>query len=355
MTEDDAAEPDYVQAVRFEAAWARLAPLSLSPLPLPPATSPIVIGVIRNEAPRLPDFLRHYREGGIRRFCLIDNGSTDGTVELLAAQPDVDLLQRRGRFDWRLKQGWISRAIAAYGPGRWFLHADADEQIVFDGFPERGFPDLAEEMQARGQWRVRGFLLDMYPPGPVLRAPHRPGARLVESYPLHDGSGYAEKRVPELVSVKGGPRQRAFGAIDAKFNPELSKYPLFRLREGEWMASPHHIWPYGDNLDTPRHLAILHFKFLPDFTDRVRLALAEKNYWGNSIEYRCYHQAFGRRPELSLEAPLTARYGGPAALVDRGLIAPVGWSRPPGAAARLRAAAHRARAGLAATLAGAAP
>ena len=57
----------------------------------------------------LDDFLRHYRALGVDRFVVLDNGSTDGSVDLLARQPDVDLYQVPRRFLPLRKQGWINR------------------------------------------------------------------------------------------------------------------------------------------------------------------------------------------------------------------------------------------------------
>ncbi len=44
---------------------------------------------VRNEALRLPSTLRQHRALGVNRFFVVDNGSTDGTLDLLAGEPDV--------------------------------------------------------------------------------------------------------------------------------------------------------------------------------------------------------------------------------------------------------------------------
>src|SRR5690606_14778872 len=51
-----------------------------------------LVACMRDEAIRLPDFLRHYRDLGVSRFILIDNHSRDGSRELALAAPDVELL-----------------------------------------------------------------------------------------------------------------------------------------------------------------------------------------------------------------------------------------------------------------------
>ena len=48
-----------------------------------------VVAVMRNEMFMLKHFLNHYRALGVGAFLVADNGSDDGTLEELAAQPDV--------------------------------------------------------------------------------------------------------------------------------------------------------------------------------------------------------------------------------------------------------------------------
>ncbi|HLQ20323.1 MAG TPA: glycosyltransferase family 2 protein, partial [Tabrizicola sp.] len=38
---------------------------------------------VRNEAARLPHFLRHHRALGVRHFLIVDNASSDGSATLL--------------------------------------------------------------------------------------------------------------------------------------------------------------------------------------------------------------------------------------------------------------------------------
>lgn len=82
-------------------------------------------------------------------------------ASILAEQPDVELLQIIAPFKWPQKQGWINLAAAmsGRGPRAWFIYADADEHIVFDGYGRQSFGDVATEMSRRGIYRVRGMLL----------------------------------------------------------------------------------------------------------------------------------------------------------------------------------------------------
>jgi len=289
--------------------------------------SPAVISVIKNESDRLADFLRHYREAGIEHFILIDNGSTDGSLDYLRRQPDVDLYLCDRPFIWPKKHGWITLAIMMSGRGRdtWYIYVDADEYIVFTGIGKRTFTDLHRQMGRLGISRVRGVLIDMYPEGPILQSTYQPQAPLIESYPFFDRSGYVEAKYKQIISRKGGPRQRAFGSANPAFRPEMTKYPLFKLKNNDVFANPHHIWPFHDNFKSPCYLGVLHFKFLPGLIERIKRAIDGNLYWDNSIEYRCYNATLSSHPALSLYCEISERYESPETLARHSLVEPVPW------------------------------
>jgi hypothetical protein len=319
--------PSYVETVMREFREVRLEWLRRSRFPLPGPLSPIVISVVKNEADRLEDFLRYYRNHGIERFVFVDNGSTDGGLEFLLAQPDVDVCERLGKFDWMLKQGWINKVVETYGYERWYIYVDADEQIVFDGCETRTFTDLTVQMERQGLSRVRGFLVDMYSEAPLMQTEYAPGQPLIEAFAWFDHDTYKEERYKEIMSVKGGPRQRAFGGKqNEKFRPELTKYPLFKIQPGQYMANPHHIWPYKGNFESARYLGVLHFKFLPGLLDRIRQAIEQKNYWDGSYEYQCYLKVLEGEPRLSLHCDNSNQFESSDQLVSLGLLASIDWA-----------------------------
>ena len=312
--------PPYVRLVREEARRARIVPLARAARVVA-ADTPVLITVLRNEAAVLGDFLTHYRALGVERFALIDNGSTDGTPALLAAEPDVDLYTVSRPFSG--KQGWVTALAARYGAGRWYLHVDADEHLVFDGAPDRTMADIIAFAEARGLSRVRGMLVDMYAPGPLRAVGPAEGRRLGARFRLFDGTGYEEALCLERISRKGGPRRRKFSW--AGVDPELTKYPLFRLRPGEVAASPHHLHPYRENYRSDCFLGLLHYKFVEGFRAKAERAAAEGNYWRGSLEYRRYLEVLARDPGLRLDYAGSRTYGGPADLIEAGLLAPIPW------------------------------
>lgn len=314
--------PLYVRQVVEEAQAAHLEPTRL--LEPPPREALILISVVRNEIAVMGDFLAHYRELGVDRFVVLDNRSTDGTADLLAAQPDVDLYLVDRQFLPPRKQGWINRAIARYGHRRWYAYADADEHLVFDGAGPRSLRDVITFAESRGLRRVRGMLVDMYAAGPVL-APGPSGIPVVDAFRLFDSDSYWETLCKQRISRHGGPRRRMFSSDAISFSPELTKYPVFFISEEDVFDNPHHLYPYKSNFDSPCFLGILHYKFNYGLMDKINDAIRYNQYYGDSLEYKQYMQVFSEDRNLDLLYPGSCRYHAPADLIACGLIQAIPW------------------------------
>lgn len=302
----------------------RLLSVSASRDPLPDPNHPIVISVVRNEMAVIGEYLEHYRKAGIRRFAIVDNDSTDGTLEFLCSQPDIDVYSNADPFSTTRKQGWINQIILRYGYARWYLIADADEHVVFDGIERHGFGDLVLRLESQHRRIARGMLVDMYGDRPLdqlsaashcLRREHR----------FFDPGPYSEFQRPEMMSCRGGMRRRAFSNLDADFDPELTKYPLLRLDPGEFVASPHYVWPPSPHLADPCLLAILHYKFTKNYPEKVADAVARKQYWNRSAEYAVYEAALARNPGLVLKFCESVEYANSKSICSFGLIQSLAW------------------------------
>ena len=76
--------------------------------------------VIRDEALRLPYVLDYHRALGVARFFVIDNVSSDGSLEYLLEQPDCHIYSAAGSFA-AAQCGilWVNQLVAAHGGGHW--------------------------------------------------------------------------------------------------------------------------------------------------------------------------------------------------------------------------------------------
>jgi hypothetical protein len=105
--------------------------------------------IVRNEADIIEDNLAYHRAQGIDFFVVLDNGSTDGTVEILESYERAGLLklvQMPGNMLTIQRKGNTQIARLAHELGAdWVLHNDADEfwwpvtgslRDVFEGIPE---------------------------------------------------------------------------------------------------------------------------------------------------------------------------------------------------------------------------
>ena len=111
----------------------------LSPLPSTQTNMPCVV-LAHIEALILPEFLRHYRDIGVDRFFIVDDRSTDGSLDFLRAQPDVTIFTPVEGSTYRKdKRFWRAELLDTYCSGKWVVVPDVDEHLVY-----RGIEDIAE-------------------------------------------------------------------------------------------------------------------------------------------------------------------------------------------------------------------
>ncbi len=150
---------------------------------------PISVSLCHDEMLRLPDFLRHHREIGVRHFIVVDNASTDGSGEYLDAQPDVTRLFTAKPYQ-KLKPIFRTWPCDHYLDGRWVMEPDIDEHLVYPGWPEVPLTRLVQHWERAGYGAVFAPMVDMYSDRPLGEVAHDADDRLLEAYPLFDAEGY---------------------------------------------------------------------------------------------------------------------------------------------------------------------
>lgn len=278
--------------------------------------------VVRDEAVRIASCLEHHRGLGVDRFLVVDNGSTDGTLEHLLAQPDVHVFRTEESFA-RSHAGydWRHTLLDEYCEGAWALVLDADEAFVFPACEQIPIRTMCAYLESVGAQAVLALMIDMYGAGDVSEAVHTPGALLVETCRFFDAGPYDafEGTVFPGVQFAGGPRARAFDFSPYQPRPPLlGKIPLVR-----W--SPSMRFTLSNHAMTPVTLApirgaLLHFKFLADFESRVRLALSHGQHHDGSREYRAYLDRLADGKGLTLRTPQSARLSNSGQLCDLGIM-----------------------------------
>lgn len=294
----------------------------------------LVFATIRNEAERLGHFLRHYRALGAAHFLFVDNASDDGSVALLADQPDVSVWHTTAGYKAaRYGMDWMHALLGRYGHGHWCAIVDADELLVYPHWPTRPLPALADWLDAQGQKALAALMVDLYPDGRLSEAGVAPDADPTEALCWFDSAGYIITRHPlhGTPVALGGPRARAFFADSPGRMPTQSKMPFLRWnRRWAFMNSTHAILPLRmarlQALDGGEALtgALLHTKFLPSVGARSAEEIGRQQHFANPEAYGAYYRALMADPVLRV--PGSARLTGWRALEDAGLMGRSDWA-----------------------------
>ena len=280
----------------------------------------VLVACVRDEMIRINQFLDHYRRIGVDHFVIVDNASADGTAEWLEQQPDVSLYRTSQSFaEAGCGWAWVETLLERHAAGRWCLVADADELLVYPGYPDLGLRDVIAYHEANGVTAMATLMLDMY--AATLCPPQEAVGSLFDLCPYYDSDGI---RVACRVlldraqdRLMGGFRQRVLGT-----RVILNKIALFHNGPGVRLSLSNHAI-IGARCSDLRAVH-LHFKYLADFRERVADEMARGEHWNGASEYRSYAQALdelekadGRRDVLSAGS---RRWAGTQSLIDCGIM-----------------------------------
>ena len=264
---------------------------------------------------------------------MVDNGSDDGTAELLQDQSDVSLWRtdesyRASRFgvDWL---NWLQHL---YARGHWALTLDADEILVYPGCDASDLKQLTGWLDAEGAHSFGAMMLDMYPSGPLADTSYTAGDPIwnaLTHFDAHDYTWEAQAKFRN-ISIRGGPRKRMFFAETPDFAPHLHKIPLVKWRRGYAYASSTH-------LALPRKLngafdvrntlptgVLLHSKFLPEVVKKATDEKHRSEHFTHTDRYEDYYDRIAESPILMGEP--SVEYTGAEQLTELGLMRRGNWT-----------------------------
>ena len=289
------------------------------------ADSVVACVVLRNEVSRIPHLLDHHRRLGVRRFFIVDNGSEDGSIEVLLDQPDVHLWSTSGSFrEANYGAHWFEAILREHAPDNWVVIVDADELLWFDECETRSIDDLCAELEGAGHRAAPGVLLDLYPQGPLAEAQPSTDRSPLETSRWFDRRWYhgiSDRSGPhqDQIGVFGGVRRRLFGGNGWDYC--LSKVPLLRFGPDVELVGGQHWTELPLAAD---RVAVLHIKLDARLVDLAWTELERGERATHSQEYLAYAECLALHPQLGAFDPAESiEFTGSAVLRELGIIGPI--------------------------------
>ena len=279
---------------------------------------------VRNEISRLPFFLRYYREKQVDRFLIVDNASSDETLDYLCSQPDVylwrsDLSFNRSNFG----SAWFELLLREYGRGHWCLIVDADEILYYEDCETKSLQNLCRKLDEKEKRAFDAVLLEMYSSQSIQETKISAGQDPREVCCYFDRKFYHVK-YPEAGPYKnqtcffGGARQRTFGESSSFC---LNKVALLRYDLDCVLAGGQHWTNLPLSSVAEESGCLLHFKYYSDFHTRVMEQVARKEHYAEALQYRQYLEKLKEEKGLSLYDPrYSVRLQNSQQLIDLGVM-----------------------------------
>jgi glycosyltransferase involved in cell wall biosynthesis len=280
--------------------------------------------VVRNEALRLPWFLTENRRLGVSTFLVVDNGSTDGTLDLLRNQPDVRLWETSESFNQgNFGSAWFEVLLSRYGLGHWALMLDADELLCFPGYEQVSVRELCSELDRADLRAVSGVMLDMYGAGPVAETRYASG----DDFLAH--CRYFDRRAHHSSIENAGPyNNQTFhfgGARKRVFGDEVpflvTKTPLLRYDAEVVLAGGQHWTSHPSERIAHDGCAVLHFKYFSSLVAQAAAEAERAEHSESGKQYKAYRATLDRERDLRLHDPAESLpFEESAQLVDIGIV-----------------------------------
>ena len=280
--------------------------------------APIAICLQKDDLVRIKRFVEYHRSIGFRYFAIIDNGSADESIWWLLEQSDVFLFRTTEPYTSAHRDAWINRILAYFGDKRWYAVLDADELLTYEDVEHKNIDQLIAQLNREGITRGRAMMLDMYAEEGYFE--YGKSEDFLTECVYFDRSSYTTAPWDYHVALSGGPRKRLFNT-----NAALTKYPLFYLNEGEALYQAHAMFPLWKNLNTPCHLVIRHYKFLPGDKKKFEKIAQEGKYYGGSVEYKNYVARMADGELLRFKFEGTEKYVDSSSLKTIPCYDPIQW------------------------------
>ncbi|MCW8108063.1 glycosyltransferase family 2 protein [Alteromonas ponticola] len=254
-----------------------------------------------NEIDILPSFLAYYRSLGNVLFYLVDNGSTDGTLEYLKSQADVNLFYTEESFnDSKFNATWINALISQYSSkDELIIKVDADEFLMYPDMLEKPIETYLTERSIEPIDSIFGALIDLYPKY-LSDMDNKSVPEYITNTPkFFDKVDFIFPIVsPPYARLSGGIRKRVLGAALTN----LTKSPIVR-------GGGEVIHFNANHYTSPVRMAgevvgLAHYKIMPKYKEKLKTQLSRGEHYGGGRRERAMLKLSNVESSLVDEAAL---------------------------------------------------
>lgn len=278
----------------------------------------LAISVVRDGELHIAAFLDHHLALGVRHIVLLDNGSTDRTVEVARSYDRVTIL--RTDAPYAHYENVMKRYLARrFSRGRWNLMVDVDERFDYPFSATVPLPAVIRYLNRHGYTAVVAHMLDLFPNGVLRDLAGAPEGHPEDSHDRYDLASIRARPYRwgnpgdhRIKEYKGGIRHALFG-IDCG----LTKAPLVRVDgEIEIFVGWHHT---RRACIADFDCVLRHYPFA-GFHSKVRDAVDTGRYGQFSQYYRMYRDVLRARPDAPMSNRHAHRYRDAEALLEQGFL-----------------------------------
>ena len=262
----------------------------------------VVLCLVKNGEALVKKFIDYYAHLGVRHIVLLDNNSTDRTVEIAKTFPTVTILETKLSYK-KYQHALKAYLVKKFASQRWSLCVDIDEHFDFPFSQTITLKQFISYLNSQHYTAVVSQTLDLFADAPLNQL-QRPTLPLRQAYSYYDISAirkaplnpaHGEISNDAIKYHRGGIHDTAFGLKSI----HLTKHPLI-FNDGKIIP---HVRAHGVRNARIADVSCVtyHYKFTADFCRKVAAVVAAESYWDNSSEYKQYQAALNANPHLNLK------------------------------------------------------
>jgi hypothetical protein len=279
----------------------------------------IVLSIIRNGETYVQSFIDHHFHLGVKHIVLLDNGSTDRTISIARAYPNVTILQclRSYRNYEKLMKEYLLRR---FSKGRWNVFVDIDELFDYPFSKKLSIQGLIRYLNLHSYTAVVCQMLDLFSDDELEAQGNKSNQDLKSKFRFYDIS-MVEKTdyiwgTPSNHSIKmhwGGIRKQLFGSQNG-----LTKAAMTFIDDKiELCVDWHHV----RKARIADFSAVLyHFPFTYNFREKVEEAFKTGRYRSAETEYGLYWKRMQNEPALKISTAQATLLNHLDDLIDAGFL-----------------------------------